>query len=286
MNETPHRGSSFVASVIIPAHNEESTIARTLTGLLSARDLDVLVVCNGCTDRTADVARGFEPSVRVLEIPEGSKNAAVLLGNKSTTVFPRLHLDADVELDGDSLTALFEPLERGLLATAPTRRLPRDGCDRITRSFYEVWEQLPQVKAGLFGRGAFALSEEGQRRVSALPTVMSDDLAASDAFADSERAIVTAATVTVWPARTARALVARRVRVVTGNAQAARAGVRREGSSTGLSTLARLVRQQPRLIPHLPIFLGVTLIARLKARAAIRSGDFTTWQRDESSRSG
>lgn len=284
MSEAPGGGQPFVASVIIPAHNEEFTIARTLTGLLSVKGLDVIVICNGCSDRTADIARDFGPAVRVLEIPDGSKNAAVKLGNESTSVFPRLHLDADVQLDGLSLHHLLEPIGQGLLATAPGRHIARDGCGRIVNAYYDVWEQLPQVKTGLFGRGAFVLSEEGQRRVSSLPSLMSDDLAASDAFAESERAIVTAATVTVWPARTTKALIARRVRVVTGNAQAARAGVRREGSSTGISTLLGLGRQHPRLLPRLPVFLGVTLVARWKARKAIGSGDFTTWQRDDSSR--
>jgi hypothetical protein len=276
----------FVASVVIPAHNEERTIARNLAALLEGGGaLDVVVVCNGCTDATAEAARSFGSAVRVLEITEPSKNAAVRLGNESSDVFPRLHLDADVELSGSDVRRLVEPLNtQGLLATAPRRVIPREGCTLIVRWYYDVWEQLPQVKAGLFGRGAFALSREAQERVSALPGVMSDDLATSDAFADSERIIVESATVTVRPPRTVGDLIRRRTRVVTGNAQAEKLGVRRQGSATSLSTLARLLLDHPALAPRIAVFLGVTVVARLLARRAVRAGDFTTWQRDESSR--
>ena len=283
---TPDHGQGFVASVVIPAHNEERGIARNLAALLDGSGpLDVIVVCNGCTDATAEVARGFAPAVRVLEVPEPSKSAATQLGNASSDVFPRVHLDADVALSGADLHHLLEPLSRpGVLATAPQRRIPRDGCSPVVRWYYDVWEQLPQVRNGLFGRGAFALSREAQERVSSLPTVMSDDLAASDAFGDSERLVVESATVTVWPPRTVGDLLRRRIRVVTGNAQARQVGVRREDSATGLSTLWDIARRRPSQVPRIGVFLAITLIARLRARRAARSGDFTTWQRDESSR--
>jgi hypothetical protein len=279
-------GQGFVASVVIPAHDEERGIGRNLASLLEGGGrLDILVVCNGCTDRTAEIARGFGPSVRVLEIPEPSKNAAVRLGNASSHVFPRVHLDADVALSGTDLLELIQPLSTpGVLATAPRRTIPRDGCSLPVRWYYDVWEQLPQVKSGLFGRGAFALSKPAQDRVAALPSVLSDDLAVSDAFSDAERLVVETATVTVWPPRTLGDLVRRRIRVVTGNAQAQQVGVRRADSATSGSTLWRLARQRPTLVPRIAVFLAVTLIARLRARRARRAGDFTTWQRDESSR--
>ena len=57
-----------MTAIIIPAHNEASVIANTLTALLSqVRDEDeVIVVSNGCNDNTAHVARQFSPRVTVL----------------------------------------------------------------------------------------------------------------------------------------------------------------------------------------------------------------------------
>lgn len=279
-------GHGFIASVVIPAHNEERGIARNLTALLDgSHALDIIVVTNGCTDRTAEVARGFADSVRVIELPEPSKTAAVRAGNAASDVFPRVHLDADVTLSGSDLLRLLEPLARpGILATAPRRVIPRDGCSLLVRWYYDVWEQLPQVRDGLFGRGAFALSREAQERVNALPNVMSDDLAVSDSFSAAERVVVDTATVTVRPPRTVNDLLRRRIRVAAGNAQAGQLGIRRQDSVTTKATLLQLARQRPSLIPRLGVFIFITAIARFRARQYIAAGDFTTWQRDESSR--
>ena len=277
-----------MAGVVIPAHNEERVIARTLGRLavgVGPEAFDVVVVCNGCTDRTAEVARSVAPWARVLEVPKPSKAEAVRVGNAAGTVFPRVHLDADVAISGADVMHLVQPLlEREILATAPQRVLLRDRSSRLVRWFYDVWEQLPQVRSGLFGRGVIALSEEGQRRVDALPQLMSDDLGVSEAFDPRERRVVTTAFAEVRAPGTLRDLVRRRVRVATGNNQADQVGVRRPESSTTWGSLARLAIRQPGLAPRVPLFVLVGAVARLQSQRAVRSGDYTTWLRDESSR--
>ena len=277
-----------VASVIIPAHNEAATIGRSLSALRTGTyedELEVVVVCNGCTDDTAGAARRADPRARVIEISQPSKAEAVRVGNTLTDVFPRVHLDADIVLSGTDLLHLLEPLGRGqVLATAPRRDVPRDGCSPWVRWYYDVWESLPQVEWGLFGRGAFALSEVAQARVSALPRMLSDDLGMSDSFTDEERRVVNAAVAVVHPPRTVSDLVQRRIRVMRGNVQADRLGVRRASSRTGVRTLLGLALTRPGIALRLPVFLAVHVVARLGARRAVQSGDFTTWQRDESSR--
>ena len=277
-----------VASVVIPAHNEAVTIGRNLRALRRGTrddDLEVVVVCNGCTDQTAAAARAADPRARVIEIDEPSKAEAVRVGNTATEVFPRVHLDADIELSGTDLLSLLEPLSRrGVLATGPRRDVPKTGCSRWVRWYYEVWESLPQVESGLFGRGVVALSEEAQARVSALPRMLSDDLGMSDAFSAQERCVVSTAVAVVHPPRTVRDLVRRRIRISTGNTQAARLGVRRPASRTRLRTLLALSVSRPGLALRVPVFLGIHVAALVGARRAVRAGDFTSWQRDESSR--
>ncbi|CAI9398730.1 glycosyltransferase [Nocardioides sp. T2.26MG-1] len=294
MSNNPTNGASRtgeppVASVVIPAHDEAEVIASNLSALVDGVEpgsLEVIVVCNGCTDDTAAVARSV-PGVHVVEIPEPSKARAVEVGNRATKVFPRVHLDADVRISGADVLRLVAPLiERRVLATAPARQVPLDGCSWIVRAYLEVWDHLPQVRSGLFGRGVVALSEEGQARVDAVSGVMNDDLAVSDAFVDSERLVVAEATVLVWPPRTVESLLNRRVRVATGNVQADRAGVRRRSSATRPATLLRLSLRHPRVAIRLPVFLGVSALARRRAERAVRAGDFSTWLRDESSRVG
>jgi hypothetical protein len=275
------------ASVVIPAHDEERTIARTLRVLLADAapgEFDVVVVCNGCTDATAARARESAPEARVLEIATASKSAATAEGNASTTAFPRVHLDADVEIRTEDVRALVGALGDAVLATGPRRVVPRDGCSWPVRYYYDVWEQLPRVRSGLFGRGVIAVSKEGQARVDLLPQVMSDDLAVSDAFATGEFVIVDDACVVVRPPRTTADLLRRRVRVATGVAQADALGVRAARSGTSIRVLARLGLRTPALLPRVLVFLAVAAEARRRARAAIRVGDFTSWARDESSR--
>jgi hypothetical protein len=277
-----------VAGVVIPAHNEERVIARTLERLsvgVSPDDLDVVVVCNGCTDRTAEVARAVAPWARVLEVPKPSKADAVRVGNAAGTVYPRVHLDADVAISGADVVNLVQALQNpGVLAAAPQRVLLRERSSRSVRWFYDVWEQLPQVRSGLFGRGVVALSEEGQRRVNALPQLMSDDLGMSEVFAPEERRVVWTAFAEVRAPGSLDDLLRRRVRVATGNTQAGRAGVRRPESSTAWGTLARLAIRRPVLAPRVAVFVLVGAAARLQSRRVVRSGDFSTWLRDESSR--
>ncbi|WP_196780765.1 glycosyltransferase family protein [Nocardioides sambongensis] len=245
--------------------------------------LEVVVVCNGCTDDTAARARTVE-GVRVVEVPEPSKAAAVNVGNRVATVLPRVHLDADVSISGPDILTLVDALGGDVHAAAPKREMPMAGASWSVRSYYRVWEALPQVRRGLFGRGVIALSAEGQRRVDRLPSVMSDDLTVSEAFDDHERRVVDDAHVVVRPPRTTGDLLRRRVRVVTGNVQATELGVRHRSSMTSPAVLARLAVQEPAVGLRLPVFLGIGLIARWKSRRAVRAGDFTTWLRDESSR--
>jgi hypothetical protein len=196
-----------------------------------------------------------------------------------------VHLDADVVISGADVLNLVRPLLQGeVLATAPQRVLLRDRSSRLVRWFYDVWEQLPQVRSGLFGRGVIALTEEGQRRVAALPQLMSDDLAMSEVFEPGERRVVWTAFAEVRAPGTLRDLLRRRVRVATGNTQAGQVGLRRPESSTTWGTLARLTIRQPGLAPRVPLFLLVGAVARLQSQRAVRAGDYTTWLRDESSR--
>ncbi len=68
-------------SVIIAAHNEAHNIARRLQNILDQNypqeKLEVVVVCDGCTDETADVAAEFE-NVTVLELRNRQGKASAL----------------------------------------------------------------------------------------------------------------------------------------------------------------------------------------------------------------
>jgi Glycosyl transferase family 2 len=245
--------------------------------------LDVIVVCNGCTDDTAERARSFA-GVRVYEIDIASKRAALAEGDRHAKHPARAYIDADVVIGQDETRRLIAALGDRVLAVAPERKLDRRGVSRSVCWYYDVWEQLPQVRSGLFGRGVVVLSGQGHARIRSLPQVMSDDLLMSEAFAPDERRIVQGTEVTIRPPRTLRDLMRRRIRVVTGNAQMDASGLRTPAAKTSSRSLLRMISSSPGQFPKIAIFAIVGVFAKVGASVRIRSGDFETWLRDDSSR--
>ncbi|NEA65235.1 glycosyltransferase family A protein [Streptomyces sp. SID12488] len=286
-----------MTSIVIPAHNEAQVIGRLLDSLMAESadstdstdgEIDVVVVCNGCTDDTARIANAHGPRVRVVEIPTPSKHAALRAGDDHARGFPRIYVDADVVITGADVLALVAPLNddtSDILATAPERQIPLTGCGRRVRAYYRVWQRLPAVREGLFGRGVIAVSKAGHARIAALPPLMADDLAASLAFAPEERLVVGGARVVVHPPRTWGDLMKRRVRAAVSTAQVEQHQAPEEASArTSVADLKALVRRDPKLFPSVVVFLAAAVAARRASRKAIRAQDFGTWLRDESSR--
>jgi hypothetical protein len=286
----------IVVAVIIPAHNEASVIGRLLAQLAppaaapSGRErlpgLDVIVVANGCTDNTAEVAAAYGPPVRVLSIPEPSKRAALLAGDAAATDFPRIYVDADVEVGVEDIAALVEALgQPGILAAGPQRVLPMGDRPWPVRWYYDIWTRLPEVRGGLFGRGVIALSEAGHSRVASLPPLQADDLASSLAFEPDERVVASDARAVIQVPRTTADLLRRRIRVATGVAQVGLTeGAPPSAARTRPAELLTMASREPRLAPRVAVFAGMAVLAQFGARRAVRRGDYTTWLRDESSR--
>jgi hypothetical protein len=278
-----------VTTVVIPAHNESRVIGRLLGQLVPNAhpgELNVIVVANGCTDDTAEVAASFGPSVRVVSIPVASKHEALVAAHRATTDFPRVYVDADVEVRTEDVRALTAALRQpGVLAAAPERVLALAGRPWPVRWFYEVWTRLPEVRRGLWGRGVIAVDESGQERVAGLPPFLADDFAAALLFAPHEQSIVPGARAIVHTPRTFADLLRRRIRAATGVAQIERAEhAPGPAPRTRMSDLTAIVRSEPRMAPPVALFLSLAVLARLRARRAITRGDYATWLRDESSR--
>jgi hypothetical protein len=279
-----------VISVVIPACNEARVIGRLLGGLVTSAqpgEFDIVVVANGCTDDTAEIASAFGPPVRVLTMAAASKTAALAEGDKVASAFPRVYVDADVVVQAQDVRALGEALQRdGFLAAGPVREFDMTGRRWPIRWYLDIWTRLPEVQRGLFGRGVIAFSGAGHARIADLQPVMADDLAVSLAFASAERTVVPQARVVIQPSRTLADLLRRRVRAAQGIAQMERgAGTQSPASvRTRPSDLLTILRQKPGKAPKIAFFLAVAVTARLRARRTVRRNDYSTWLRDESSR--
>jgi glycosyltransferase involved in cell wall biosynthesis len=278
-----------VVTLIIPAHNEARVIGRLLSQLVAEAKLgefDIVVVANGCTDDTAEVAASFGPAVRVISIPVASKSKALAAGNRAVDGFPRIYVDADVELHTRDVRALAEALRRpGVLGAGPQVTNNLADRPRLIRWYYAVWEQLPVVQAGLFGRGIIGVSETGYKRIADLPPMLGDDLAASLAFEAEERMIVPDAHVTVHPPRTLHDLLRIRVRAAMSvNEIEQTDGAPSASARTRPADLLILTRRNPLLAPKVVLFLSVAVLARSTARRMAGQGGYTKWLRDNSSR--
>ena len=273
-------------SVIIPAHNEEAVIGRCLGSLLAgapAGALEVIVVANGCSDRTATVASSFGPDVRVIELAEASKHAALNAGDSVATRFPRAFVDADIEVTWSAIDAVGEALARsGALVGAPRLDVDFVGCPWYVRSFYRVWLTQPWMIDAPIGSGVYVLSEAGHARLGRFPNITNDDQYVHDLFRPDERCSVAGHRFIVRAPRRFGGLVARRTRTMVGAAELEARFGRLPGLALRRGPL-EIVRDSPSLALHLPVFLAVTALARRVARHKPLT-ERSEWERDDSSR--
>jgi glycosyltransferase involved in cell wall biosynthesis len=271
-------------SVVIPAWNEERVIGRTLDRLLRGLgpddDVEVVVICNGCTDRTADVARERGDRVKVVETPVGSKSHALNLGDAVARAFPRIYLDADVELDTADARILAQALrEPGAQAASPSLHVDYQGAGMAVRSYSRIWSELPSIRTGLAGRGVYAVSSAGRARFEHFPDLMADDRYIHLLFSDGSGRCVPEARVTVHLPDTAWALIKRKARVFAANQELAahlELGGAVAQDRTGRFAWMEVVRADARRVVDVPAYLLVTLGAKLRARLLMR-GSSVAW---------
>ena len=98
-------------TAVIPAYNEEKTIAATVNSLLAAdyEKLDIIVVDDGSSDKTLEVLEkefGGNPSVTVITKENGGKSSALNMGIARAKSEFLLLLDADTMISPDSVSLL------------------------------------------------------------------------------------------------------------------------------------------------------------------------------------
>lgn len=173
-------GDAAGLRIVVPAHDEEATIAGTLEHLLgrlpaplTARD--ILVVADNCTDETARVAR--ESGVRVIERHVRTKRGK---GHALDEAFTQLlaHdpdaerflvLDADARLGPGTLDALLAEFDAGAPAVQASYRVADPDRDARSRLLNLAWGCFNHVRplgrrrlglsAGILGNG-FGLTRD------------------------------------------------------------------------------------------------------------------------------
>ncbi|WP_344805808.1 glycosyltransferase [Allohahella marinimesophila] len=287
-------------SIIIPAHNEAAVISRCLSSLLegcqvnAAMDdasLQVVVVCNGCTDDTAAIARSFESrfhQLLVIETSTASKSFSLNLGDEHAEHFPRVYLDADIVTTISDLRFAASALEADerLKCVAPEMRVDTRRSSLGVRAFYAVWLRLPYFTDGrMVGSGVYILSQAGRERFDRFPSIISDDGFVRSRFEPHERLTIRGSCFTVQAPTKLSSLIKIKTRVRTGNLEleCRYPGSLIGGENTG-GALVSLLRARAYLLPAVLLYVIVQKLTLHRARARVAMGEFSYWERDDSSR--
>lgn len=278
-----------MASVLIPAHDEERVLGATLAAVLDGLgdEVEVLVACNGCKDGTAAVARRFAPRVQVLEIEAASKVAALNAAEAQAPTFPRVYLDADIPIRGADLMQVIAALERpGALAAEPHARFDLAGAAWPVRAWYAIWRGLHGREPGDVGGGLYALSATGRARFGAFPDVIADDGYVRAHFAPGEITTVDGAETLVRVPRTLGDLVRTKTRSKLGGLQLAQRFPELWGRkrAAGRSLRRKVAALPVRLWPLVPVYLAIQAWVQRRARRQLAQREAYRWERDLSTR--
>ena len=112
MNKANPPASNNHVAVIIPAYNAEGTLFFTLASAVHESGVaEIIVVNDGSTDRTLQIARQFEPRVKVITGPNCGVSAARNRGIAVTSSQWLIFLDADDQLTQDTVRRRLQVAE-------------------------------------------------------------------------------------------------------------------------------------------------------------------------------
>lgn len=276
--------------VVIPAHNEEAVVEtnlRRLTANIPTRSVRIFLIANGCTDATAERARTV-PGVQVVELHTASKTAALNAGDELASNFPRIYMDADVQIDGRAILELAAALSDHEQARVASPRPVFDttGAHWAVKAYHRVLQYSTYYQVGHIGSGVYGFNEAGRKRFGKFPDVVADDRFAQLLFAVHERISIQSVTVKITTPQSYRALLRRGVRVAVGNIGLS--GVATDqGSASSTRTAIELLSRAARHIsawPAIPVYIFTYVILQTSARYRIARGLHTSWGQDHTSR--
>lgn len=154
--EPPPKDEPVLVSVIIPAYNEESVIARTVRGILGAsyRNLEVIVIDDGSRDNTFGVLQSefaSNHSVTLIRTANGGKANALNLGLSRATGDVVVALDADTQFKRDTIARLVRWFADETVGAVAGNAKVGNRINTITR-----WQALEYIVAQNLERRALA----------------------------------------------------------------------------------------------------------------------------------
>ncbi|MFF9811353.1 glycosyltransferase [Streptomyces coeruleorubidus] len=151
------RDTSGPVTVLVPAYNEEAGIGSTLRSLLDSthRELQVVVIDDGSSDRTADIAENMgDPRVEVVRQPNSGKAAALNTGLAHARYDIVVMVDADTVFEPDAIERIVQPLAHPAVGAV-------SGNTKVgnRRSLLARWQHLEYVFGFNLDRRMFEVLE-------------------------------------------------------------------------------------------------------------------------------
>jgi glycosyltransferase involved in cell wall biosynthesis len=283
--------NDYKFSVIIPAYNEEKLISQTLNYLLAddyLSNIEILVVCNGCYDKTYENVNRYieenqsslnEKSITLLVtlIEEASKTNAINIGVIQTVAEIKILLDADIEMTGQGIETLVDELiERKLKGLTPKVTFSYQYSSFFVRQYYNIASQsFYNTKYRL--SNVIALSPEGVSTLGTLPKIIADDEYIRRLFSDSEVSISDNCAYTFICSKTLGSLLQVLTRVERGNIQLTQ-------FSHKFKVTCKVKGYRSFSILSFPFFMIIKFLIKIRAKFQLARGNIFQWERDESNR--
>jgi glycosyltransferase involved in cell wall biosynthesis len=145
-------------SIIIPAYNEENWIGKTLEFLKNQthKNIEVVVVSNGSTDKTAEIAGRY--TNQVYELKEGRPSKARNFGFEKSSGDNIVFLDADTLMENNLISHCLDVFDMTKWSIAKARVVYDDPSwrGRLYETYIELLDRVTQIIPVLaHGGGAF-----------------------------------------------------------------------------------------------------------------------------------
>jgi glycosyltransferase involved in cell wall biosynthesis len=174
LQQEPSEAKGDLVSVVIPAHNEQTTLPRCLAALReqqSAREFEVIVVDSASTDRTQQVARSF--GARVIRLEEPGVGRARQAGFEAARGEIILSTDADAVPSAHWIERVIAPFhDPEVIGAFGTIRFTRGGVKaRISHALFSAFQGINlHVGWPLFCGPNFAVRKDAFNAVGGFST--------------------------------------------------------------------------------------------------------------------
>jgi glycosyltransferase involved in cell wall biosynthesis len=149
-------------SFLVPVFNEEATIGDVLDRIAAlGLDAQVIVVDDGSTDRSADLAQ--RDGVTVVRVQHRGKGAAIRAAIPLIDGDIAVIQDADMEYDPAEVPALIEPIQRGVADVVFGSRLAGGRPQRAYLFWHKVGNKFLSLVTGVLYNTTLTDMETGYK---------------------------------------------------------------------------------------------------------------------------